>query len=479
MKLLEKCVIGAVAVGAAVAVGKYCLGRWMKRNGGENEYPGRSQPDANAKNDETDQDKTDAGAKEVRNIENCSEVKPNSLINEMDFGQNEDTIESQDHPTTRPNESINTKDEDNIGQSSSRAIDSEDYVGFKTISLINEKDYDIDKTKYYGEDATDLEKCKNHIESEQEEIGSMEQAVNVNVADFAEEEERRRIWIEMTDDRFEIRGLDAERRSTSSASSGGIKEFRDKYRILQTLNETSSFGTLKIYKNMETGSKVIAKFVEAKKSLWVDNVPLEIQVMEEGRCNPYIAKLIEWYFDDGIIVMVMPYSGGIDLCDYIQTRGTCSEEWLRENGAKILSAIAFLHNIGYVHQDVKLDNVIIDEATSEVYLIDFGSSFPYNRDVKDFVCDMGSPEYFAPEYKSRRVIRGPECDIYSFGVLLFVLFYGVFPGADLELLSDAFDQHPASTEFLMLLKACRHSDPDERPSAESLMLSNWFQEKTV
>ena len=230
---------------------------------------------------------------------------------------------------------------------------------------------------------------------------------------------------------------------------------------------------------METGSKVIAKFVEAKKSLWVDNVPLEIQVMEEGRCNPYIAKLIEWYFDDGIIVMVMPYSGGIDLCDYIQTRGTCSEEWLRENGAKILSAIAFLHNIGYVHQDVKLDNVIIDEATSEVYLIDFGSSFPYNRDVKDFVCDMGSPEYFAPEYKSRRVIRGPECDIYSFGVLLFVLFYGVFPGADLELLSDALYQHPASTEFLMLLKACRHSDPDERPSAESLMLSNWFQEKTV
>ncbi|KAI8825492.1 kinase-like domain-containing protein [Chytriomyces cf. hyalinus JEL632] len=129
-----------------------------------------------------------------------------------------------------------------------------------------------------------------------------------------------------------------------------------------------------------------------------------------------------------------PYQAGAkrrahskDLFDYIERKPRMSEGVTRLIFKQIADAIAYLHSRGFVHRDIKDENVIIDDSM-KVKVIDFGASRSIPKSRTDYFWDfVGTLTYAPPEcipFSADVALephRGPEQDVWSLGVLLFIL----------------------------------------------------------
>mmetsp|Transcript_12366 Transcript_12366/g.6147 ORF Transcript_12366/g.6147 Transcript_12366/m.6147 type:complete len:107 (+) Transcript_12366:68-388(+) len=90
-----------------------------------------------------------------------------------------------------------------------------------------------------------------------------------------------------------------------------------------------------------------------------------------------------------------------------------------------MSAVSYCHSKNVTHRDIKLENILMDEAHC-IKLIDFGFStrMPNDKKMRIF---CGTPSYMAPEIVSKREYCGPPADIWACGVLLFAMLCGTFP----------------------------------------------------
>jgi serine/threonine protein kinase len=96
--------------------------------------------------------------------------------------------------------------------------------------------------------------------------------------------------------------------------------------------------------------------------------------------------------------------------------------------SQIVNGLQHLHKLGFIHGDVKLENIVIDEAADDhIYLIDFGMSSPYTPGSSLLRIKGGSPHYAAPEVWQCRPCEGPEVDVWALGVCLFLMVTSYFP----------------------------------------------------
>lgn len=84
-----------------------------------------------------------------------------------------------------------------------------------------------------------------------------------------------------------------------------------------------------------------------------------------------------------------------------------------------------LHSINVVHRDIKLDNVLIEEGSRAVKLIDFGFSVIVSQQKLKVFC--GTPSYMCPEIVRKKDYDGKPVDMWALGVLLYVMLTGTFP----------------------------------------------------
>jgi serine/threonine-protein kinase SIK3 len=102
-----------------------------------------------------------------------------------------------------------------------------------------------------------------------------------------------------------------------------------------------------------------------------------------------------------------------------------SEDEARTKFRQIVQAVGFCHSNGFVHRDLKAENLLLDE-NSNVKLCDFGFSNSYKPD--EFLKTWcGSPPYAAPELFEGKEYAGPQADIWSLGVVLYVMVCGALP----------------------------------------------------
>jgi len=172
----------------------------------------------------------------------------------------------------------------------------------------------------------------------------------------------------------------------------------------------------------------------------------------------------------------------MNLRSFLKQTGELSEDFIKEQAVKILAAIKHLHENGFIHQDVKPDNVLLNLTTGETELIDFGEVIRYevsNQFDKSIECTSGTDGFVAPEYDSKQLVHGPEIDVYSFGAMLFALYYGLPPTANVNAISQAFGKRPSSYNLIKLIFKCLDEDPDRRPSIEEIQNSDWLRDPPI
>ncbi|KAK8014192.1 hypothetical protein PG990_007488 [Apiospora arundinis] len=200
------------------------------------------------------------------------------------------------------------------------------------------------------------------------------------------------------------------------------------YNIIRTLGE-GSFGKVKLAVHRSTGQQVALKIIARKKLIsrdMVGRVEREIEYLQLLR-HPHIIKLYTVIKTPNEIIMVLEYAGG-ELFDYIVSHGRMQEEKARRFFQQMLCAVEYCHRHKVVHRDLKPENLLLDDNLN-VKIADFGLS-NIMTDGNFLKTSCGSPNYAAPEVISGKLYAGPEVDVWSCGVILYVLLIGRLPFDD-------------------------------------------------
>lgn len=253
------------------------------------------------------------------------------------------------------------------------------------------------------------------------------------------------------------------------------------YQIVKTLGE-GSFGKVKLAYHVTTGQKVALKIINKKvlaKSDMQGRIEREISYLRLLR-HPHIIKLYDVIKSKDDIIMVIEYAGN-ELFDYIVQRDKMSEKEARRFFQQIISAVEYCHRHKIVHRDLKPENLLLDEHLN-VKIADFGLS-NIMTDGNFLKTSCGSPNYAAPEVISGKLYAGPEVDVWSSGVILYVMLCRRLPFDDENIpvlfknISNGVYTLPKflSPGAASLIKRMLIVNPLNRISILEIMQDEWFK----
>jgi 5'-AMP-activated protein kinase catalytic alpha subunit len=250
----------------------------------------------------------------------------------------------------------------------------------------------------------------------------------------------------------------------------------------------------KVYhaKNLQTGKSVAMKIVGKEKVIKVgmmEQVKREISVMNMVR-HPNIVELNEVMASKSKIYFAMELVRGGELFNKI-AKGRLSENVARSYFQQLISAVDFCHSRGVYHRDLKPENLLLDEE-GNLKVTDFGLSAFAEHLRQDGLLHTtcGTPAYVAPEVIGNKGYDGAKADIWSCGVILYVLLAGFLPFQDdnvvvmyRKIYKGDFKCPPwFSTESRRLITKLLDPNPSTRITSAKIMSSSWFKQtipKTV
>ncbi|ORD93015.1 KIN1, partial [Enterospora canceri] len=200
-----------------------------------------------------------------------------------------------------------------------------------------------------------------------------------------------------------------------------------KYRMEKTLGKGSSAKVVEAV-DKETGETVAIKIIDRKAKNISDKRVFREVLICSLVSHPHVARLLDFFFTGKYFFLVFEHVSGEQLYNTVLQNGPIGEERVRRYFRQILSAVDYLHKNAVVHRDLKIENIMIDKDDN-VKLIDFGlSNFYEKEDQLSTFC--GSLYFAAPELLQGNRYVGPEVDVWSLGVVLYVMLCGRVPFDD-------------------------------------------------
>ncbi|XP_059139873.1 serine/threonine-protein kinase SIK2-like [Physella acuta] len=253
------------------------------------------------------------------------------------------------------------------------------------------------------------------------------------------------------------------------------------YDIERTIGK-GNFAVVKLAKHRITKTEVAIKIIDKTQ---LDEVNLkkvyrEVQIMKLISHN-HIIKLYQVMETKNMLYLVSEYAPNGEIFDYIAQYGRMPEQDARKKFWQILSAVEYCHNRRIVHRDLKAENLLLD-ANMNIKIADFGfgNFFEPNEQLATW---CGSPPYAAPEVYEGKKYLGPQIDIWSLGVVLYVLVCGALPfdGPNLQVLRDRVLSgrfripYFMSSECEQLIRRMLVLDPTKRYSIAQIRAHRWMQ----
>ncbi|KAF9005151.1 hypothetical protein BDQ17DRAFT_1353915 [Cyathus striatus] len=196
--------------------------------------------------------------------------------------------------------------------------------------------------------------------------------------------------------------------------------------------------------------------------------------------HPYICGMREMIVHQHHYYMVFEYVNGGQMLDYIISHGRLRERVARKFARQIGSALEYCHLNNVVHRDLKIENILISQ-TGNIKIIDFGLSNLYDP-ISNLSTFCGSLYFAAPELLNAKVYTGPEVDVWSFGVVLYVLVCGKVPFDDQSMpalhakIKRGLVEYPVwlSAECKNLLSRMLVTNPANRAPLHEVMSHPWM-----
>ncbi|KAL9253725.1 CBL-interacting protein kinase 18-like protein [Drosera capensis] len=257
-----------------------------------------------------------------------------------------------------------------------------------------------------------------------------------------------------------------------------------RYEIGRLLGQ-GTFAKVHHGRNIQTSMSVAFKIIDKEKVLkvgMIDQIKREISVMHLVR-HPNIVQLYEVMATKNKIYFVMEYVKGGELFNKV-AKGKLREDVARKYFQQLVSAVDFCHSRGVYHRDLKPENLLLDE-NGNLKVSDFGLSALAESKRQDGLLHTtcGTPAYVAPEVIHRKGYDGAKADIWSCGVVLFVLLAGYLPFQDTNLMEMYRKIGKAEYRFpnwfpldvRRLLSKILDPNPNTRISTAKIMENSWFK----
>ncbi|KAI9355817.1 kinase-like domain-containing protein [Pilaira anomala] len=280
----------------------------------------------------------------------------------------------------------------------------------------------------------------------------------------------------------------------------------DNYEFHRSLGK-GSMGKVKLGVHIVTGEKVAVKIVrranfqingfgsngkpKTKEQMLKEKAKeetRELRTIREAHImmllrHPHIVQLKNLVAIGPYFYILMDYVNGGQLLHYIVKRQKLSEPHARHFSRQIMSALDYMHRNSIVHRDLKIENILIDKSGKNIKIIDFGLSnlFCPERRLTTY---CGSLYFAAPELLRATPYRGPEIDVWSLGVVIYVMVTGSVPFDDKSMpgLHDkikrgqvAYPSH-LSPECKDLLSRIFVTDPTERIILADVIRHPWINQ---
>ncbi|XAR65439.1 Non-specific serine/threonine protein kinase [Bertholletia excelsa] len=272
------------------------------------------------------------------------------------------------------------------------------------------------------------------------------------------------------------------------APLGPRTRIHDKYVLGRELGR-GEFGVTHLCTDRSTREALACKSISKKKlrtAVDVEDVRREVEIMSCLPEHPNIVRLRATYEDDEAVHLVMELCEGGELFDRIVARGHYSERAAAAVARTVAEVVRMCHANGVMHRDLKPENFLFanKKENSPLKAIDFGLSV-FFKPGERFSEIVGSPYYMAPEVLKRNY--GPEVDIWSAGVILYILLCGVPPfwaeteqGVALAILRGVIDfkREPwpqVSETAKSLVRQMLEPDPKKRLTAQQVLEHPWIQ----
>lgn len=286
------------------------------------------------------------------------------------------------------------------------------------------------------------------------------------------------------------------------------------YETIKTLG-TGAFGTVKLVKSKKSGNLYAIKIIfkqNVTRAQMGAQLQKEISIMKSLK-HPNIVQIHQCLSSADYIYIVMDFAPGGELFTKITRGGTLSNNECRRYVRQLCSALKYCHSLNVCHRDIKPQNILLDENDNAL-LADFGfasimswdeevdhSSGKFNRDdgvptameftnnithedismeapsrlMKKMSTICGTMGYMAPEIYNRDKYYGDKADVWSLGVVIYVLLVGFMPFRETDTVKDVFKvpKHVGNdaTDFMSKMLIL---EPENRWSARRLLEHPWL-----
>lgn len=254
------------------------------------------------------------------------------------------------------------------------------------------------------------------------------------------------------------------------------------YQIIKQIGEGSFASVYSgIHRQTKTpvAIKIIPKFLDDPIKMAQINSEVSIQ---KNIHHPFISRFYEKFENDQFIYIVMESLPEGNLLEYMNRYGPFKEEDAAIVFSEVMIAIHYMHETHKIaHRDIKAENILLDE-NHNIRIIDFGISKHYDAHREILKTNCGSLLYAAPEIIKEREYTN-SVDIWSAGVLLYLLVNGSYPFEDnnfnhlaYKILSEEATFPDGMSIYLRdLISKMLIKDPSERITLKEIMIHPWVR----